>query len=136
MVTWGEARLVKQGTGNHPDIPEDAAAVSGISEAEQEARRGVPFTFTFVGDAKRWREEISIQTEKADFLMRDTRLLWTDGQKEWEPYPDPLDQRRARHTGYRICRGAAWRDAGGFRAAHGLARVEFHAGGACLSAVG
>ncbi len=62
MVTWGEARL---------------------------GESGVPFTFTFVGDAKHWREEISIQTEGADFVMHDTRLIWTDGTAAPGPYPDP-----------------------------------------------
>jgi predicted dehydrogenase len=70
MFTWGEARLCTKETLSAGDIP------------------GVPFTFTFVGDAHQWREEISIQTERADFLMRDTRLLWTDGHAPLAPFPE------------------------------------------------
>ncbi len=83
IVTWGESRLRPQ--QSHP------------SDAYPEA--GVPFTFTFVGDAHQWRESISIQTEGADFLMRDTRLLWSDGQAPLAPFPesecDPDDLNRA-----------------------------------------
>lgn len=121
MVTWGEARLREQGPGGSGGISTravDAAAagsgthrtlaapghVGSISAAprqagggpaggrEPEAAPGVPFTFTFVGDAKHWREEISIQTEKADFLMRDTHLLWTDGKQALGRFPDPEDE--------------------------------------------
>ncbi len=74
IVTWGEARLVDQSSGS---------AVTSDSSSP-----GVPFTFTFVGDGKRWREEITIHTEGADFQMHNTRLLWTDGSKEPAPYPD------------------------------------------------
>jgi predicted dehydrogenase len=74
IVTWGEARLVqnREQTGRqHIDatVPPE----------------GIPFTFTFVGDAHHWREEISIQTERADFVMRDTRLLWSDGSAPLNP---------------------------------------------------
>ncbi len=60
MVTWGEARLKST---------------------------GAPFTFTFVGDARQWREEITIHTERADFAMHDTRLFWTDGRAPFAPFP-------------------------------------------------
>jgi predicted dehydrogenase len=63
MVTWGEARLKST---------------------------GAPFTFTFVGDAHQWREEISIQTERADFVLRDTHLLWTDGRAPLAPFTDDM----------------------------------------------
>lgn len=99
MVTWGEARLVKTG---------DRGQVSGVGESASspspntqnlEPDSGIPFTFTFVGDARQWREEISIQTEKADFVLRDTHLLWSDGHSPLAPFPDseidPTDRRLA-----------------------------------------
>jgi predicted dehydrogenase len=90
MVTWGEARLLEQlGSGGDKGSRE---ATSGSGSLRGE---GAPFTFTFVGDAKHWREEISIQTEGADFVMHNTRLLWTDGHRELEPYPDPEETPQA-----------------------------------------
>lgn len=77
IVTWGEARLCEQGALAH-------SVANGVSDS------GTPFTFSFVGDAKQWREEISIQTEGADFVMRDTRLLWSDGSRPLEPFPEAL----------------------------------------------
>jgi predicted dehydrogenase len=66
MVTWGEARLRGQ-------------------RAETRDRT-LPFTFSFVGDARIWREEISIITEKADFVIRDTQLLWSEGSGPLAPF--------------------------------------------------
>ncbi|MDE2126227.1 MAG: Gfo/Idh/MocA family oxidoreductase [Armatimonadetes bacterium] len=43
-------------------------------------------SFAFVGDARMWREEIAIQTEALDFVMRDGSLLFSDGSKRLEPY--------------------------------------------------
>lgn len=69
MMTWGEARLVgKNDTGREPPAP---------------------LTFMFAGDTKHWREAISIQTEGADFVLRNTRLLWSDGTQELGPFTDP-----------------------------------------------
>ncbi len=45
-------------------------------------------TFMFVGDARQWREEIAIQTEGADWVMRDTRLFWTDGSAALAPFTE------------------------------------------------
>jgi predicted dehydrogenase len=67
IVNYGEARLTPT---NHHQPPTTSF---------------VPFVFTFVGDAHRWREEISIHTERADFVLRDTKLLWTDGAKPLAP---------------------------------------------------
>lgn len=72
IVTWGEARLRPQ-------------RVTGAPPGQTD---NVPFTFTFVGDARHWREEISIQTERADFVMRNTRLLWTDSAAELRPFTE------------------------------------------------
>ncbi|MCS6777725.1 MAG: Gfo/Idh/MocA family oxidoreductase [Chloroherpetonaceae bacterium] len=72
IVTWGEARLRPQSAATAPPRQTD----------------DVPFTFTFVGDAKHWREEISIQTERADFVMRNTRLLWTDSSADLRPFTE------------------------------------------------
>ena len=81
MITWGQARLAPAG-----GLPESLS---------DESRSGVPFNFMFVGDAHHWGEEISIQTEGADFKMRQTRLLWTDGTAPLGPFPesetDPAD---------------------------------------------
>ncbi|HZO87159.1 MAG TPA: Gfo/Idh/MocA family oxidoreductase [Chthonomonadaceae bacterium] len=91
IVTWGEARLI------------DSEAWETVRRAPQAlanapSAQGVPFSFMFVGDAHQWREEISIQTERADFVMRDTRLLWTDGSAPLGPFPesarDPEDLNR------------------------------------------
>ena len=70
IVTWGEARLRAQNTDRATSEP------------------GIPMTFTFVGDARRWREEIAIQTEGADWVMRDTRLLWTEGSMALTPFTE------------------------------------------------
>lgn len=67
MVTWGEARL---------------KSPLGATEA------GAPFTFTFVGDARHWREEIMVVTEGADFVLRDTQLLWTAGTGRLAPFTE------------------------------------------------
>jgi len=82
MVTWGEARL--HHTPEH-QTPEHRGPHNTLRTPNTP---GVPFTFTFVGDAHQWREEISIQTERADFLLRDTRLLWTDGHAPFAPLPE------------------------------------------------
>lgn len=87
MVTWGEARLGAKGAGGGEGERRTTSHESQVTDHEPRAA-GVPFTFTFVGDAKHWREEISIQTEGADFVMHDTRLLWTDGSNALAPYPD------------------------------------------------
>jgi predicted dehydrogenase len=89
MVTWGEARL----------RPQRSQGVAAASDPGAEGD-GIPFTFTFVGDAKHWREEISIQTEKADFVMHDTRLIWTDGTREPGPYADPDKESDAASRAY------------------------------------
>lgn len=68
IVTWGEARLRAQNT--------------------EQIASGIPMTFMFVGDARQWREEIAIQTEGADWVMRDTRLWWTDGIAELTPFTE------------------------------------------------
>ena len=102
MVTWGEARLVAnpavgsgqsaigegQSVGNRQSAIGKRDSVRNLQSKSQNGE-GVPFTFTFVGDAKHWREEISIQTERADFVMQDTRLRWSDGSAPAGPYPDP-----------------------------------------------
>ncbi len=71
MMTWGQARLIHQG-----------------GHASMESSSAPPLTFHFVGDARRWREEIVIHTERADFVMRDTRLLWSDGSEPLTPFPE------------------------------------------------
>lgn len=95
MVTWGEARIGEI-------VRTQEAEVSGRQQPSTQAyapapvneqpcinrQPHIPFTFTFVGDARHWREEISIQTERADFVMRNTRLLWSTGG-ELAPYSDP-----------------------------------------------
>ena len=71
IATWGDARLLPQGA------------------AEPGNLRNAPLLhFNFVGDARHWHEEITIHTERADFVMRDTRLLWTDGSAPLAPFPD------------------------------------------------
>ncbi|HZP85064.1 MAG TPA: hypothetical protein VFB21_25730, partial [Chthonomonadaceae bacterium] len=54
----------------------------------QRLTEGVPFSFMFVGDAHQWRDEISITTEGADFLLRDTHLYWSDGKGPVAPFPE------------------------------------------------
>lgn len=72
MVTWGEARLRNQST-------------KALEGAEPTL-----FTFSFIGDSRLWREHISIQTEKADFVMRDTQLLWSEGTAPLARFPEEL----------------------------------------------
>ncbi len=74
IVSWGEARLVPRNAGQTTEIE------VGIEGG------GIPFTFNFVGDARRWREEITINTERADFVLRDTQLLWSDGTRPLAPF--------------------------------------------------
>ena len=71
IATWGDARLLPQGVSEYGDLG------------------SAPLLhFNFVGDARHWHEEITIHTERADFVMRDTRLLWTDGSAPLAPFPD------------------------------------------------
>jgi len=86
MVTWGEARL---GDGEAPLPDRSDRSDEGMVAGTCPLSEGVPFTFTFVGDARHWGEDIHIQTEKADFVMRDTKLLWSDGTQGLGPFPDP-----------------------------------------------
>ncbi len=65
MLTWGSARM----NAEHSTFP---------------------LTFHFDGTARSWREEICIQTEGADFVIRDTRLFWTDGSAHLAHFPESL----------------------------------------------
>lgn len=72
IATWGYARLIPQG--------------SAVADA---VLTGAPvLTFNFVGDARHWHEEITIHTERADFVIRDTHLLWSDGTTGLVPFPE------------------------------------------------
>ncbi len=71
IATWGDARLIPQGA----PVPENLKDAPLLH-------------FNFVGDARRWHEEITIHTERADFVMRDTHLLWSDGSAPLAPFPD------------------------------------------------
>lgn len=70
IATWGDARLIPQGPSEHADL-----------------QNAPLLNFNFVGDARHWHEEITIHTERADFVMRDTHLLWTDGTAPLGPFP-------------------------------------------------
>ncbi len=72
MFVFGEARLQSQKT------------------KQLEGEEPTTLTFTFVGDKRLWQEEIHIQTEKADFVLRNTELLWSDGTQPLTPVPDSL----------------------------------------------
>jgi predicted dehydrogenase len=95
MVTWGEARLLESDiegvqASRRSGVQENASShLNTLTPEHLNTFSPVPFTFTFVGDAKHWREEISIQTEGADFVMHNTRLLWTDGSRELGEFTDP-----------------------------------------------
>ncbi|HLV81458.1 MAG TPA: Gfo/Idh/MocA family oxidoreductase [Chthonomonadaceae bacterium] len=81
MTTWGEARLRVQSPQSTADpLPE--AIASRVPE------EGIPFTFTFVGDGHHWSEEFRITTERADFVIRNTRLLFTQGGGPLGPFPE------------------------------------------------
>lgn len=81
MTTWGEARLRVQSSQSTSDpLPEEIAA--------RVPAEGIPFSFMFVGDARHWSEEFRIQTERADFVIRNTRLLFTDGSGPLGPFPE------------------------------------------------
>ncbi|MDX1934529.1 MAG: Gfo/Idh/MocA family oxidoreductase [Capsulimonadales bacterium] len=56
------------------------AKLSG--ERSGETASEVPFVFSFVGDSHRWRQELTIITEGADFVLRDGDLLWSDAQSK------------------------------------------------------
>jgi len=55
---------------------------------------GVPCTFCFAGDARRWREDLAIHCQEADFLILDGRALWTTGGP-----PAPLEPAGPGETG-------------------------------------
>lgn len=78
MLTWGQANLKKYVVANDTE------------EMQASVQRDLPLNFMFDGAAKHWREEISIQTDKADFVMRDTKLLWSEGNAPLAPFPDYL----------------------------------------------
>ncbi|HZT41390.1 MAG TPA: Gfo/Idh/MocA family oxidoreductase [Chthonomonadaceae bacterium] len=81
MTTWGESRLRVQS----PQIATQPLPQEIASHVPVE---GIPFTFTFVGDAHHWSEEFRITTERADFVIRNTRLLFTDGSGPLGPFPE------------------------------------------------
>lgn len=114
IVTWGEARLqptagsdtaqratdgaeggavapaADHGAGQTRAAQEPLSRAVPPSAAMLSERGGIPFTFTFVGDALSWREEIAIQTEGADFVMRDTHLFWTDSAEPLQRFTADL----------------------------------------------
>ena len=69
LMTWGQAALTTQ---------------NGTSEET------IPMVFQFVGIARRWREEIVIQTECADFLIRDTVAFFADENTPLTPLTEEL----------------------------------------------
>lgn len=55
---------------------------------------GIPLTFSFVGHARRWREQVNIHCERADFLLENGSALWTRGGKP-EPVPTGFEDETA-----------------------------------------
>ncbi len=79
LVTWGEARLREVGA---------ARLYTASTPAPEPPSGEIPFTFTFVGDSHYWHEEIYINTDKANFLIRDGVLLYAQNNEQLQPFPD------------------------------------------------
>ena len=79
LVTWGEARLRETGSARLYSTP---------SPSSEPPAGEIPFTFTFVGDAHFWHEEIYINTDKANFVIRDGQLLFAQNSEPLHPFPD------------------------------------------------
>ncbi len=79
LVSWGEARLREVGSAR-PYITPTAAPTPPEGD--------IPFTFTFVGDAHFWHEEIYINTDRANFLIRDGQLLYAHENQRMLPFPN------------------------------------------------
>ena len=78
MLTWGQAVLKSYVSEEDP------------GDKKHSARHDFPLNFMFDGVAKYWREEISIQTDKADFAIRDTKLYWSNGSAPLALFPESL----------------------------------------------
>ena len=64
----------------------------------------VPFTFCFVGDARRWREQINIHCEGMDFVLQNGQALWIqDG--ELAPVPADEPEESGEEAFIRLIRG-------------------------------
>jgi predicted dehydrogenase len=72
IVTWGEARMVPQ-----CPTPGTLAVDPGA---------GAPMVFNFYGAARKWREELVVHTEGADFLLRNFQLLWSEGEESHQMF--------------------------------------------------
>jgi len=102
ITTWGEAwlapndqRTAGSNAGSDNKTDGSNAGSSNAAETPSAASVPIPLSFMFAGDARHWREEIALQTERADFVMRNGQLHWTDGKVQQQPYPeefcDPKD---------------------------------------------
>ena len=53
---------------------------------------GVPFTFSFIGDAHKWREHCTIHCETGDFVLEDGRAYWIQNGEFVPLQSDPLEE--------------------------------------------
>lgn len=65
---------------------------------------GVPFTFAFVGDAHRWREQINIHCEGMDFVIEQSRAFWIQ-DRQLAPVPPEGAEETADSAFVRLVRG-------------------------------
>jgi predicted dehydrogenase len=65
---------------------------------------GVPLTFTFVGDAHKWREQINIHCEGADFVIENGRAFMTVANT-LEPLASPGEAETADEAFVKLIRG-------------------------------
>jgi predicted dehydrogenase len=66
---------------------------------------GVPLSFTFVGDAHKWREQINIHCEKVDFVIENGRAFVTR-DNTLAPLAPPDDAETADEAFVKLVRGA------------------------------
>jgi predicted dehydrogenase len=65
---------------------------------------GVPLTFVFVGDAHKWREQINIHCESADFVIENSRAFMTR-ENRLEPLAESDDSETADEAFVKLVRG-------------------------------
>ncbi len=96
ITTWGEAWLVpndpngnmEAGVSRETGTVSEPATSGRVETLTRDDSVPIPLSFMFAGDGRHWREEIALQTERADFVMRNGKLHWTDGKVPLQTYPD------------------------------------------------
>ncbi len=91
--TGVSARMDNRGTPV-PIVATGAAVMAG----------GVPFTFSFIGDAHKWREHCTVHCEAMDFVLENGRALWIQNG-EFVPLQSDLPEESGDEAFIRLIRG-------------------------------